>query len=1024
MFWNQKSLGLTSKGLSTKKASRLADLAVRRKSTQGQFFSPLTISEQMWALISRNMSDCQIYSVVDNSVGSGRLLAFAKPEQHELFACDIDERCINELSEDAKEAGFHFEFSHSGMEDVSFSNMSIGLINPAFSITLQSPNLFPFSSTNFGKFGPNTHALSHEYALEQALLGCSVVIAILPLSMREFASKEKRLAAEIILPSDAFKDEGANVRTAVYVFDSQNRGVNTPILQVDTNKGERWPENLGLTIHSKGYTRPQWSVKGIDSKAPVFTLPVTHDNKVGVHHHNKRLVLKFACALTQAKVENGILRKEVETGDRHRYAKNIKYAGQGLLLIDSYIKANDPFAEFDRFLNLIAQHGGKPIVSTTVEGYLRKQVKRKARSLTPFRKTVEQPCVTSLQAKALKGMFLRKLDVSSPIVKKDELIDASIAEGGYLLKKGDNEVFYSKNDFSKSFSVVTSQAASQDKEKKYEWKIVHEGKNHHYPEIYHQHLTHLEKVGVNFLWKPQRDAICELMMTMGCVAAWEQGTGKARGDIAMALASTAKHALIVVEGGLVDEMVIELKKINLPQSSFNIIRDVCDIENLAKINVISYTRLKTPIGKGKKTLSHLLRRRFGLVAADEGDILANPSSQQSRALLRLAARQLFVFSGTPIRSYPRDLLPIVCKTNGEANVNNPYSLYEHTLTENMLTSVNYNPRGIQQFKDDFVVLDWATHQFEEDLRKGAKREIPAIANVPAFREWADNNVQRRLRNEPEWAPFTGIERPTRTYHNIEWNEEHLALYIKEAVEFATWYKNYKMTQDEKATGLSLLTVLAKIQAVIGAANSPHILGERSAGIYTPCTSKQLAIIERTKELIETTDDKIIIMASSPEVCQRFADMLNECGIESVLFTGKQNIKKRNFAMHHEYRHGHKRVLIMSSVGQRGLNLPQANRFLMYNRAWTADKEEQAIARMLRPDQEKQVFVEYFHLDGSIDAYMDMVVHWKIVAATAGLDYGENETHDAEFRHLDSILEQFCKDVLGESLHDTHKRMCA
>lgn len=1022
MFWNANTLGLQSKGLTTKKANGLRELAARRSLTLSQFFSPLSVAEKMWALIEPCMLDDEPYSIVDNSIGSGRLLAFADPKKHQLFGCDVDERCINELSEDAKAANFNFEFNHSGLEDVSFSNISVGLINPPFSITLQSPNLYPYDCTNFGKFGANTHALAHEYSLAQALNGCSVVVALLPVSMRENAFNERRLIAEIKLHKDTFKEEGANVSTAVYVFNKYKRPSNQAVLQVDLNKGEPWPNNLDLTIDSSLYHRAKWKINGIDKSAPVFALPVTHDNTVGIHHHNKKIVLKFACALTQAKVQNGLLYKTVDRSDRHRYAKNIRYCGDGQFHLDAYLQDPSPEKRLNFFYNQIRELGGAPDVSPTLTGYFRKLVKRNAVIKTPFRKTVEQARTSVMQAKASRGMFLRKLDVTAPIIKKDELVSASATDGGYLLSKDNQEVFYAKHDFAKSFSIVGNESTGA--EKLYDWNIINQGKNHHFPARYQQNLKRLEKVGVDFLWAPQRDAICELMMTNGAVAAWEQGTGKARGAIALCLASSATHTLIVVEGGLVQEMAIELKKIALPQSKFNIIHSVDDIQTLAKINIVSYTRLKMPLQNSKKTLSHLLRRRFGLVAADEGGVLSNPDSQQSRAVLRLAARKLFLLDGTPISSYPRDLLPLVCATTGEANPINPYSLRQHMLTDNFLTSANYNPRGIMAFKDKFVVLDWATHAFEEDLRGGAKREIPAIKDIPAYREWADLNVQRRLRNEPEFAPFTGINRPHRSYHDIEWDQAHLAIYIKEAVEFSNWYSRYKADQLAGGKGCSLVAVLAKIQAVIGASNSPHIEGERSAGVYYDVTSKQRAVVERTQELIDTTDDKIIIMAASPYVCTRFAQLLAQRNIESVLFTGKQDIKKRNKAMHEEYRFGSKRVLIMSSVGARGVNLPQANRFLMYNRFWTSDREEQPVARMLRPDQKKDVYVEYFHLTGGIDAYQAQVVEWKIVAAHAGLDYGENETSESEFRHLDAILAKFCNDVLGESLYDAHKRMCA
>ncbi|MBT0587952.1 hypothetical protein [Alteromonas oceanisediminis] len=62
---------------------------------------------------------------------------------------------------------------------------------------------------------------------------------------------------------------------------------------------------------------------------------------------------------------------------------------------------------------------------------------------------------------------------------------------------------------------------------------------------------------------------------------------------------------------------------------------------------------------------------------------------------------------------------------------------------------------------------------------------------------------------------------------------------------------------------------------------------------------------------------------------------------------------------------------------------------MYNRAWTGDVEEQSIARTTRPDQVRQVYVEYAHLKGSIDEYMAMLVDWKVAAARAGLEYHQS-----------------------------------
>lgn len=994
MYWNNNALSLLSKGQTTKKATSLGELSQRRNITEGQFWTPNWVSQKLWAIAQRAMKPNRYYSVMDNSIGSGRLLAHANPEQHILYGCDIDGRCIDALSHDAQEANFNYTFSNSGVENIETSGIGFGFINPAFSLLLSSPNLFPFDTNTYGKFGPKTHALSHEYCLQHALNACDVVFALLPLSMNDFCKSNKTCLAILHLPDDTFKHEGAKVKTAVYVFtNSHSDGV-----QYESKlTPESIAPHLPINARSLKQLKPKWNVEGIDESTPTITLPVTGDKRVELHHKHNRIVVKYHCGLTQAIVANGLLRKPVEypSGRRgHRYPKHIQYCGSGKLFIDTYLMQDEPKAAFNAFLAEIQILGGEPVVSPTLAGYFEKRCKRLARELTPFRKVVEtQPAQTSTVT-AKRAMMLRPLDYTSPAIKKGEQLLSREGEGGFYISKGDVEVFYDRNKASKSFDF-TGTAKSNE----LQWTVINEGKNHYFPHIKASHNAQLSKAGVSFLWEPQKDSVIEAMMTRGAVIGWEQGCGKARGAIALCLSSTAKHNLIAVEGGLVDEMVRELEKIDLNPNLYRIITSQDDVNDLRKINIVSYNKLKAKIGTGKRTLSHLLRRRFGLVAADEGGILSNPDSQQSRALLRLSPRRIYLLDGTPIGSYPRDLLPMAVSTQGSGTAHQPYSLRNGLhMQENLINTANYTPRGLDAFRDDYVVLDWATSEFTDNLRGGAKREIPMIGNVPRFRQWADLVVQRRLRNEPDMAQYAGCKRPIRQNITVQWDSAHFDLYIKEAVEFSHWFMNEKKARLAEGKGSNLQAVLARIQAVINTANYPHIAGKRKSGVYSPVTSKQRAVVNRIKTLINTTDDKIIVFAKNPETHNRLHEILAKEGIDSVLFTGQQNIEKRTAEMNKSFRFGNTRVLLSSYVGQRGLNLEQANRVIMYNRAWTGDTEEQAIARTTRPNQTKQVEVEYFHLSGSIDEYMAMVVDWKIAAARTGLDYGEAATVIEEFRH--------------------------
>ena len=161
MAWLDNSKSITSKGLTTEKSNGLAGLAARREATESQYFTPEWVARGMWEMISPAMYGTRgKISVMDNSVGTGRLIAHAEASKHHLYACDTDSRVIAALSSDADQAGIQYQFDESGMEDVKAQNMGVALINPPFSITLSSSNMTPFECTNHGNYGPNTNSIS------------------------------------------------------------------------------------------------------------------------------------------------------------------------------------------------------------------------------------------------------------------------------------------------------------------------------------------------------------------------------------------------------------------------------------------------------------------------------------------------------------------------------------------------------------------------------------------------------------------------------------------------------------------------------------------------------------------------------------------------------------------------------------------------------------------------------------------------------------------------------------------------
>ncbi|MBL4901016.1 MAG: hypothetical protein JKX76_15520 [Colwellia sp.] len=102
-------------------------------------------------------------------------------------------------------------------------------------------------------------------------------------------------------------------------------------------------------------------------------------------------------------------------------------------------------------------------------------------------------------------------------------------------------------------------------------------------------------------------------------------------------------------------------------------------------------------------------------------------------------------------------------------------------------------------------------------------------------------------------------------------------------------------------------------------------------INAPVTSKQRFALDRIRHWVNY-GRKVILYAKSPDVLNSLHVELAKQGIDSVLFTGQQDINKRAKVQNVEFRYGSVPVRLSSWVGQRGLNLEQAGVVILYDNA--------------------------------------------------------------------------------------------
>ncbi len=1004
-----------SKGSRAKRPGSLAGLAAARREHEGQFFTPDWLARSLWRVVEHVRSSVRgqrPVAVFDGSIGSGRLVQFARKHEHVVFGCDVDEPLVERLAVAAEAGGVLGRIAAMGMEEARPRNMDVALINPPFSVHLESPAMAEYPCTHFGRFGPHTSALSHEYALHQALDAAPVVAAILPATyaaeVERDASLAPRLRALVDVPGNAFAEEGAQVRVSVAVFGAE-RGKNEHVRRMPLADFDS--DSLDWLAFE-----PAWGTAALgsvyhDPGEPVVTRPVTGDRRVRIVLAGRRVRLMFACGYAEARVLNAIYRARIDRRrgpDAVRLPSGVRYEGEGLLDVEAWLATGNPAACLERLEREIRGVGFDPVVDEAVANRLRKLERRTRIERAPFGRWIFRPDGEGdgrFEAVARRTWLCEPTNLAAPAVMRGERIEVERRGGRFWIEDGGRKWEIPAHEFYEFFEADTGTGQGGAGQ----WVEIVEPLPRRFPAQAAAVRARALRAGVDGMltWSDYQFAdLVEVLMKRAAIVSWDTGLGKARLAVALVLASECRRGLIVVEAGLIDEMKAELAGLPIPASEWQVIETPGQARDLRRVNVISYTRLRMQVERGsRRNYAKLMRRRFGIVVADEADILCNPNSQQSRAVAQLAPKRRYALSATPARNYPRDLHPLSVWTAGDGTAAQPYGWRRAYMTPELARSMAESRRGIDRFRDDFIVTEWVTNEFAEENREGAKREVPKIADVVRYREWLAPLVKRRVVGEPDVARYVSIPEGETEVREVEWDMEHLAFYLRVADDFAEYWRRVKDGRESN----NLARILARINAVCVAASCPQMapLGLRWSG---GLTSKQRRVVDDLAELAGQ-GRKVVFYARNVMTLELVGEGLRQRGIEGVLYHGGMPREKRTVELNRRFRYGDAPVLLASlGITQKGLNLWQADTTYFFDRSWEARTEYQARNRIERPQQTRKPRHLFLHLPGSIDEYERQMVEMKADAIQAGLDWGDPRLADQEFVHLDTILGRFVEDL--------------
>jgi SNF2 family DNA or RNA helicase len=547
-----------------------------------------------------------------------------------------------------------------------------------------------------------------------------------------------------------------------------------------------------------------------------------------------------------------------------------------------------------------------------------------------------------------------------------------------------------------------------------------------------QRMALAQESGLNkWLFPFQFSDTCRMSLKDSNLLAYDMGLGKTRVAIALQMLYGSKKGLYVCSSKLIGEWEMELNKIGMA-GEYRIIESLLDCRRLKRFNLISYEKLwRIPqdsehygyqrIGEDLKnreplkySFSDILKKEFPFVCIDEAYNIKNPQSRRAKAVFNLRAKHKLALTGTPIKGYPQNILAILNWLFGCGSALLPEYSY-------------WKEGGPKKFIDTFGTYIYYDRQHETTADKGKKKQIPKIKNVKKFYELLRAKMIRRLMDEPEVREVIKTKEPEVRYIDLELTPEHRKFYQLWLDNFTAWYEERREEERLGGKRLGQMELLAKLGYLIQVACVPQSSHLKDESCLIPSfgdglSSVQKWIILKTDEEVKK-GNKVIIFTrflDSVEFLKQKLSYLNPAVVtgDVSLHRKKRTGKSKRQGIIENFRWNGQNVLIagMGCLCE-GLNISEANVGIFADYDWTPSIMFQALHRMVRPDQKKQVVGYFLTLRGTIYDYMKMITQLKQKSIDEGVDHQEYDLKTSDIPDI----RQYVKAIVEEGSFVPPKR---
>lgn len=317
--------------------------------------------------------------------------------------------------------------------------------------------------------------------------------------------------------------------------------------------------------------------------------------------------------------------------------------------------------------------------------------------------------------------------------------------------------------------------------------------------------------------------------------------------------------------------------------------------------------LITSYGTARADIELLEGLQFSTIVLDESHNIKNPTAQVSKAVLRLQADSKIILSGTPIMNNTLDLFP-------------------------QLSFIVPQLFGSQEFFSKEYV-----HPIDRDKDKEKIEQLKRVTSPFVLRRTKEQ-VAKDLPSKTEsiiWCEMGGAQK--RYYNEVKDNiKNSLFVSIK-----------------SEGLGKSKMNVLAGIQKLRQLCSSPVPIED-----YEHQTEESIKIDTLIEELEgNLVHNKVIVFSQFLGALDKIGQQLKDREIAYYLIDGSTpQIKRQEQINKFQDKENPVRVFLLSlKAGNSGFTLTEANYVFLIDPWWNRQVENQAIDRVYRIGQDKNVF---------------------------------------------------------------------